>query len=160
MSEADPEASSGETTTTITATTHLTLPSHPTPMTYDQLNPRGKATEFLGPLGAIGVSTVAPLTAYFFYYACNESTGCPPRSVRDWSTILDRLGGWPSTAGKLWEWKAVGVYLVWYTFCIACWAILPGEKVEGNLLRDGRRKTYTMNGMLISSGICLRPLKS
>ncbi len=144
MADADP--ATGETTTTITATTHLTLPSHPTPLTYDQLNPKSRATEFLGPIGTAGVTVVATFTAYFLFYACNEATGCPPTSLNDWGKMWDSLGDWPSSAGKLWEWKAMGVYMVWYAFCVGCWAILPGEKVEGNLLRDGRRNTYWMSG--------------
>ncbi len=60
-----------------------------------------------------------------------------------------RVGDWPSTAGKLWEWKAAGVYLAWYAFCVACWVVLPGEKVEGNLLRDGKRNLYKQNGAVL-----------
>ena len=139
--------SEGETTTTITATTHLTLPAQPTPLTYDQLNPKSHATEFLGPIGTAGISIIAPLTSYFLFYACNEGTGCPPTSMTDWATIWKRLGGWPSSSGQLWEWKAAGVYLVWYAFCVMCWAILPSEKAQGNLLRDGKRVIYRMNGV-------------
>ena len=138
----------GEITTTITATTHLTLPAQPTPLTYDQLNPKSHATEFLGPIGTAGISIIAPLTSYFLFYACNESTGCPPTSMSDWATIWNRLGGWPSPSGQLWEWKAAGVYLAWYAFCVMCWVVLPSEKAQGNLLRDGKRVTYRMNGVL------------
>lgn len=148
----DPDAadtSQGETTTTITATTHLTLPSHPTPLTYSQMNPKSHASEFLGPIGTGGISFVAPFFAYFLFYACNEGTGCPPTSLTDWRTMWMRVGDWPSTAGKLWEWKAAGVYLAWYAFCVAGWVVLPGEKVEGNLLRDGKRNLYKQNGAVL-----------
>ena len=138
-------------TTTITATAHLDLPVHPKAKTYEQLNPKSTAHEFLGPIGTLGISIVAPLTAYLLFYTCNESTGCPPTSKHDWMKVRDNWNDWPSVSGQLWEWKAVGVYLVWYAFTIFCWAVLPGEKVEGNLLRDGTRKTYTMNGRYMAA---------
>lgn len=134
------------TTTTITAKTHLDLPAHPIPLTYSQLNPQSKATEFFGPIGTLGVTIVAPLTAYFLFYACNESTGCPPTTRLDWIKVRDNFADWPSVAGQLWEWKAAGVYLAWYAFTVVCWAVLPGDEVQGNLLRNGTRKTYKMNG--------------
>ena len=136
----DPGASPGRTTTTITATTHLTLPSHPTPLTYDQLNPKSHADEFLGPVGTASISLIAPFLVYAFFYSCNESTGCPPMNSAGWRAIWDR------GVGTVWEWQAGGAYLVWYAFCVACWALLPGERVEGSLLRDGKRNTYRMNG--------------
>lgn len=138
---------SGETTTTITATTHLTLPAHPTPLTYDQLNPRSSPSEFFGPIGTFLVSTVAPFWAYFIFFACNEHTGCHPTSADAWRETFEGFTGkWVSSAGQLWDWKAVGVYLAWYAFCVVCWIVLPGDKVEGTLMRNGKRKTYTMNG--------------
>lgn len=136
-----------ETVTTITATTHLTLPAHPTPMTYEQLNPRSRPTEFFGPPGTFLVSTLCPFVAYFLFYACNEHTGCHPTSGDAWREVWEgMLGQWYTSKGRLWDWDAVIVYLGWYTFCVVCWAVLPGEKVQGTLMRDGRRKTYTMNG--------------
>ena len=136
-----------ETITTITATTHLTLPKNPKPLTYAQLNPVSKASEFLGPWGTLFVSTFTPFFAYFLFFACNEHTGCHPRSSSAWNeTLSGMLGEWTTSKGKLWDWDAVLLYLGWYGFCVLCWAILPGEKVQGTLMRDGKRKTYTMNG--------------
>jgi delta14-sterol reductase len=136
----------GPTTTTITATTHLDLPAHPVPLTYDQLNPKSLPHEFFGPIGTGLITTTAPMVAYALFFACNEATGCPPTSSLGWAEAWANVGGYPSIAGKLWEWKAAGVYLTWYAFCVACWYLLPGERPEGNLLRDGKRKTYKMNG--------------
>ena len=141
------EQEAGETTTTITATTHLVLPAHPTPLSYEELNPRSEATDFLGPWGTLGVSVIAPFWAYFVYFACNERTGCHPRSASAWAdSFSGYLNEWPVVAGQLWDWQAVGVYLAWYAFCVVCAFVLPGEKVQGSLMRDGHRKTYTMNG--------------
>lgn len=140
-------ADTGETTTTITATTTLTLPAHPTPLTYEQLNPRSKATEFLGPAGTLFITLAAPLWAYFIFFACNETTGCHPTSTAAWKESFGGFAGeWRSIAGQLWDWKAVGVYVGWYAYCVICAAVLPGDKVEGTLMRDGQRRTYKMNG--------------
>jgi len=54
--------------------------------------------------------------------------------------------GWPAINGKLWDWGAAGVYAGWYAFTVICWNILPGEQVEGTVLRDGKRKMYNLNG--------------
>jgi len=150
MSSADTSSAQddgGSVTTTIKATTTVTLPAHPTPLTYEQMNPRSKPTEFLGPWGTFGVTTIAPLWSYFIFFACNESTGCHPTSSDAWSYALSGfLGEWRTKAGQLWAWDAVVVYLAWYAFTVVCWAVLPGEQVDGTMMRNGKRKTYTMNG--------------
>ncbi|OCF36699.1 delta14-sterol reductase [Kwoniella heveanensis BCC8398] len=154
----------GTTTTIITATTHLTLPAHPIPLTYEQLNPRSKPTEFFGPLGTAAISVLAPLFTYIFFFACNDAVGCTPTTVRGWQQAWEYVSNFPSTAGHLWEWKAAGVYTAWYAYTVLCWAVLPGDKIQGNLLRDGTRKTYKMNGLYtllltlgLSLGVILQP---
>jgi len=146
--EADETPLPGQTTTTITATTHLTLPAHSTPLTYDQLNPKSHATEFLGPLGTAFISLTVPLTTYALFFACNEVTGCTPTTLDGWRHMANSWGAWPTPKGQFWDWGAAAVYLGWYGFCILCWRLLPGEKVEGTLLRDGTKKVYKINGEL------------
>jgi delta14-sterol reductase len=143
------ETDAGEVTTTIKASTTVTLPAHPHKPSYEELNPRSTATEFLGPWGTGAISVLAPFWAYFIFYACNETTGCHPRSSWAWrQSFAGLLGEWPTTTGQLWRWDAVAVYLGWYAFCVVCAAVLPGPKVEGTLMRNGKRKTYKMNGEL------------
>jgi hypothetical protein len=113
---------------------------------------------------------LTPLTAYALNFGCAEATGgALPRSL---SSVVDRFltGEW---IGQLWDTKAAAAYLAWYAFCVAAWAILPGEWVEGvspsssfntllsadvepaltasirlyqTELRDGTRKQYKING--------------
>jgi delta14-sterol reductase len=140
-------SSSGEVTTTITATTTLTVPAHPKVPTYAELNPRSEATDFFGPIGTTVVSLGCPFIVYFLFFTCNEVTGCHPTNSRDWKLAFEGIfGGWDTVSGRLWDWKAAGVYLAWYAFCVVCAVVLPGDKVEGTLMRDGKRKVYTMNG--------------
>ncbi|WWC93994.1 hypothetical protein V866_000832 [Kwoniella sp. B9012] len=163
----DSQPSTGEegtTTTVITATTHLTLPAHPIPLTYDELNPRSKPEEFFGPIGTFGITLLAPLFTYIFFYTCNDAVGCTPTTVSGWKYAWSLVGNFPSSAGYLWEWKAFAVYLGWYAYCIVCWKVLPGDVIKGNLLRDGTRKNYKMNGLYtliltlgLSVGILLNP---
>lgn len=134
----------GDVTTTITATTTVTLPAKA--KTYAELNPRLKPTEFFGPLGTAAVTFGTPVIAYLLYFGCNEVTGCSLPPVAGWSSVASRIGDWPSVAGQFWDWKAAGVYLAWYAWCVLCWAVLPGDWIEGTLLRDGTRKQYKMNG--------------
>lgn len=51
---------------------------------------------------------------------------------------------------SLWSWHAFAVYGAWYFWTVACWFALPGKEMEGELLRNGKRLTYTMNGELVS----------
>jgi delta14-sterol reductase len=127
---------------TITATAEFSLPAK----TGAELNPRSRPTEFLGPIGTALVTFSTPAVAYALFYACNEVEGC---SVSGAGAAIARFTqdfDWPSAAGKLFELKACAVYAAWYAWCVLCWAVLPNEWIEGNLLRDGTRKKYKMNG--------------
>ena len=135
----------GQTTTTITETTSLTLPAKT--LSYEELNPKSPATDFFGPLGCLFVTLAAPTTAYFLFYGCNESTGCHPQTADAWKDVgRGMLGGWETSSGKWWDWTAAGVYLGWYLFCVVCAIVLPGEELQGTVMRNGQRKTYKMNG--------------
>jgi delta14-sterol reductase len=148
MSPHELDPAPGTTTTIITATTELVVPEHPEPLTYQELNPKCEPEEFLGPLGAFAVTTLTPLVALGLFYGCNETTGCLPSSSADWRASWRALKAneWPSLQGSLWEWEAAAVYLAWYAYVVLAWALLPGDKVEGTLLRNGKRKVYKMNG--------------
>ena len=126
--------------------------SESTNKTYDQLNPRSRPTEFLGPAGTTVVTFLTPLIAYLLFFGCNSSTGCP--SLEPAVYVTGFKNNWPSINGKLWDWKAAAVYAGWYAFTVVCWNVLPGEQVEGTVLRDGRRKKYNMNGAF---GLSLYP---
>lgn len=130
---------SPEYTTTITAKAEFTLPPR------SELNPRSTAKEFFGPIGTTAVTLITPAVAYALFYSCNEVTGCSAASA---PANLARWAGetFPSSAGAIFEWKALAVYCAWYAWCVACWVLLPQEWIEGNLLRDGTRQKYKMNG--------------
>jgi delta14-sterol reductase len=148
------EPAPGTTTTTITATTELHVPANPIPLSYEELNPKCEPEEFFGPLGTFAVTTLCPLFTLALFYGCNETTGCLPSSNADWraSWRAVQANEWPSLQGKLWEWEAAGVYLAWYAYLVGAWAILPADKIEGTLLRDGTRKVYRMNGAFPTVG--------
>jgi len=147
-----------EVTTTITATAHLTLPSHPTPMTYDQLNPKSAANEFYGPIGTAIVLLTTPLITYGLWFACNETTGCMPPNRDAWRLLGNLIGDWPATNGQFFEMQSVGVYAGFFAYLVACWVLIPVERTEGTLLRDGRRNAYKLNGfhtLLLTLGLTL-----
>lgn len=113
------------------------------------LNPRTNHYEFFGPPGAFAITVGVPTMTYILYFACSENTGgCPP-SI-DTAVVLDSLSKvefWKS----LWDTKAVLAYLTWYWFTIVAWFILPGDWIEGTVMRDGQKKKYKINGTLLSS---------
>jgi Delta14-sterol reductase len=114
--------------------------------TVAHLNPRTKSYEFLGPPGAFFIILAVPVTTYALYFGCSEQTGgCPPNlsSLPDSVVLsLSNLTWWKS----LWDTQASLIYLAWYTFCVAAWAVLPGDQVDGVTLRTGEKKKYKING--------------
>lgn len=142
--------SSGDNITTVTASTHVSLPLNPSHPSDAELNPKSHADEFMGPIGALGVTVTTPLIAYLLFYGCKEGSGCPPRpeywdlSGESFGKVLNR---------DVLDVKAWAVYGAWYAFTVACWYLLPGDWVEGTLLRDGTRRLYKINGELAGAVI-------
>lgn len=145
-------------TTTIKATSHLTLPSHPTPMTYDQLNPKSVPNEFYGPWGMTVVLLTTPLLTYSLWFLCNETTGCTPPNAAAWGLLADLIGDWPATNGQFFEMQSAVVYAAFFTYLVACWVLIPVDRTEGTILRDGRRKAYKLNGESLTPRCLLRCL--
>jgi delta14-sterol reductase len=128
-----------EVVTTVKASTHIELPLHPKKPTYDQLNPKSAPTEFLGPLGCLAVTILCPLFCYILYFGCNERTGCPPSfDVGRYDLLV--------LTEKLFDGKAFLVYLGWYAYTVVCWRFIPGDWVEGKIMRNGKKQAYKING--------------
>ena len=47
----------------------------------------------------------------------------------------------------LWDNQAAVAYFGWIFYCYICWLIIPGDWVEGSMLRDGTKKKYKINGL-------------
>ena len=108
------------------------------------LNPRTTHYEFLGPPGALAISVGVPAMAYTLYFGCSEHAGgCPPPI--DTAIVVDTLSNWAWWKG-LWDTEAAIAYLAWYAFIVVAWAILPGDWVDGTVLRNGQTKKYKING--------------
>lgn len=106
------------------------------------LNPKSTHFEFGGPVGAVGVSIATPFFAYLLYFACNEKVGCAvlPRYP---DVIAQQMV--KGIRDSFFDGHAWAVYLGWYAYCIACWALLPGKWVKGSELRTGKKLDYKLN---------------
>ena len=111
-----------------------------------ELNPRTTSYEFCGPLGATFITIVVPLTTYLLYFGCSQQNGCPPplTSIKN-PEILDILQK-PEFWKSLWDTEAALMYLGWYAFCVVSWLVLPGDWIDGTLMRDGKKMKYKING--------------
>ena len=116
-------------------------------------NPTTTTYEFLGPIGAFIITFAVPTLTYAIYFTCSEQAGgCPPINL-----------ALPTNWSQLWDTEAFVYYLAWYSFCIIAWAILPGDWVNGVILRTGERKQYKINGTTSSLFVffllpdCLQP---
>jgi delta14-sterol reductase len=106
----------------------------------------GKASEFFGPVGTAFLVPAIPLTIYALYFACNETSGgCPP-SLWSFPFFINRAVTNYAWWAKLWDPQAFLVFVAWMVYIVVAWAILPGDWVEGTLLRNGARQTYKING--------------
>jgi delta14-sterol reductase len=142
-----------ETVTTVTATTKIDLPLNPHKPTYAEMNPKSRPIEFFGPLGVTVLTVATPLFAYLLYVGCNERVGCPPKfSMYDENTKLHGLffdvhrSDVVELTARALDWKAHLIYAAWYAYMVACWKFLPGEWVEGTILRNGKKQVYKING--------------
>ncbi|KAH7903825.1 ERG4 ERG24 ergosterol biosynthesis protein, partial [Hygrophoropsis aurantiaca] len=120
-----------------------------------ELNPRTTTYEFLGPPGALLITLGVPATTYALYFACSEAAGCPPPLALLPARFLAAVSDVQWWAG-LWDTQAALAYAAWYAFCVAAWAVLPGDWVDGVQLRTGGRKKYKINAFstfLLTLGI-------
>jgi hypothetical protein len=116
----------------------------------DALNPRTTTYEFLGPPGALAVTLGVPFLTYMLYYGCSEQWGgCPPELGKLEAYLKESVLD-TSNWSKLWDTQAAVYYLGWYTFCVFAWWILPGDWVEGTLMRNGKKMSYKINGKCLS----------
>ncbi|KAF8211728.1 ERG4/ERG24 ergosterol biosynthesis protein [Mycena galopus ATCC 62051] len=100
-------------------------------------------SKILGPLSSLFTCMGVPIVIYALYFGCSEQyNGCPPTvyPVRLFLAVADRAW-WIG----LWDTRATLVFVVWYTFCVIAWAILPGDRVAGTALRTGEQKQYKIN---------------
>ncbi|KJA26198.1 hypothetical protein HYPSUDRAFT_213257 [Hypholoma sublateritium FD-334 SS-4] len=129
------------------------------------LNPRTTHYEFLGPPGAAAISLGVPFITYALYFGCSEHAGgCPPPLAL--AVLKDRVTAAladPAWWAALWDTEAALIYLAWYAFCVAAWALLPGDTVAGTTLRTGGKVQYKINAFStcllalgIACGIILR----
>ncbi|CAL1713388.1 unnamed protein product [Somion occarium] len=113
--------------------------------TSSELNPRTKHYEFLGPLGALFITLGVPATTYALYFTCSESSGgCPPALDTLYPKLVEAVTSedwWWS----LWDQEAAVAYLAWYAYCVLAWLIIPGDWVEGGVMRNGQKKSYKIN---------------
>jgi delta14-sterol reductase len=97
--------------------------------------------QFGGHLATPILVFLTPLTVYGLYYGCSSPSGCPA-PLSHWAPnflSFDWLQGFLDPT-------AFAIYLGWYAFCVAAWKFIPGEWVDGTLMRDGQRKSYKING--------------
>jgi Delta14-sterol reductase len=123
-------------------------------MVVGELNPRTRHYEFLGPPGALFITIGVPFISYLLYFSCSERAGgCPPSIHLAWPSFTKALSS-PAWWASLFELKPFLLYLAWYAFTVAAWALLPGASVDGPVLRDGTTKTYKINGTSDTASPC------
>ena len=116
-----------------------------------ELNPRTQGYEFLGPPGALFVTTSVPFLTYALYFFCSEGAGgCPPSLWLAPTRLVDAITS-PDFWFSLFELKPFLLYLAWYAYCVVAWAVLPGAWVAAPPMRNGERKHYKVNGKSLVS---------
>lgn len=110
------------------------------------LSPRTTSYEFLGPPGAFLISFGVPFMTYLLYFGCSETSGCSLPSFPSIQSRFVAALGDKSFWISLWDTEASLMYLAWYAFSVVAWAVMPGDWIEGVILRTGEKKKYKING--------------
>ncbi|KAF2151057.1 ERG4/ERG24 ergosterol biosynthesis protein [Myriangium duriaei CBS 260.36] len=112
--------------------------------------------EFFGPPGATLISFGLPIVCYLFAFFVNDVSGCPPPSLLQPSTFtLEKLKqdvGWQGF-GTLLNTQTAFWTIMYYALNVVLWKVLPGQEVEGTVLRNGSRIKYRFNGFLTATFI-------
>lgn len=118
------------------------------PKPNPKLNPKTTHPDFNGWSGALTLSIGLPLLCNVLYFTCNDQ-GCPA-SWSSLETYKQMLTPGSPLYRPLFSWGALGVYAAWFLFLAVLDRIVPGETVDGTLLRDGKtRLKYLFNGKLV-----------
>jgi len=111
-----------------------------------KLNPRTSDYEFAGPIGAFAMIIGLPAAVLFFATFC-DATGFPSQNF--WNISLDNLRvwlSWENIKNNVNPWA-----FAWYNGFVLYLAVLsvslPGNKVDGTKLRDGRVLQYKINAL-------------
>ena len=114
--------------------------------------------EFGGAIGAAGIMVGLPVVMYVLYFTCggladeagaHEWCLASPFDPAEVQRLRSRIGALPSSVvGELWSWRACWIFATWFAFQVLLERLLPGEDVEGSLLKDGSRLKYRLNGHL------------
>lgn len=117
------------------------------------LNPKTTHVEFFGVPGALGISFGLPVLLGFFALVTNDFYSLQGINLRV-DKILTQL---PSSTKEAYDlcfdarcWTA---YLTWFGVLAILDVVLPGKSVDGIPLRDGTRLNYTINGLVMSTGL-------
>ncbi|KXZ54584.1 hypothetical protein GPECTOR_4g649 [Gonium pectorale] len=93
--------------------------------------------EFFGPHGPAILVFVLPLVCYGLIIGCNKDS-----CLQLWPDF--RLPELPSSL-RLYTHEATLAYLAWFFGLALLHLLLPGQRVEGVLLPNGKRLTYKLN---------------
>ncbi len=101
------------------------------------LNPKTTTFEFSGPyFGPLGIILGLPALVWAFAnYGHGDGWFALPASTPTWEDVKATF-----------SWKAVGVYVAWWSFQALLYLLVRGEEKPGTLLRNGGRLTYRFNG--------------
>ncbi|KAI9295436.1 delta14-sterol reductase [Neoconidiobolus thromboides FSU 785] len=105
------------------------------------LNPKSHRYEFFGPLGTGIITIISPLFLVYQYITCNSEFGCSIFNINSVTFELNNITEFITLRGMKY-------YLLWLSYHLVCWYILPGKWVNGIQLRTGEYQKYKMNGFL------------
>ena len=131
--------------------------------TKETKNHQKHGYEFGGPIGAICITILLPLTCYFLVFACNETTGCDliesiiglakEKKKNSFSLLMI-----PEKMTPVFSLESCVLFLGWIGWCVMLHALLPASIVkEGVDITSGEsggekarfRLRYKLNGFRV-----------
>ncbi|KOS23190.1 Delta(14)-sterol reductase [Escovopsis weberi] len=97
--------------------------------------------EFGGPPGAAAIVFGLPVLVNFFYFTCNDLTGCPAPGLLDPKNLsLEKLKSqvpWPEDGIRGFaSWDASAWVAAYYLLSLILYRVLPGQELYGTKLRE------------------------
>lgn len=118
--------------------------------------------EFFGPPGATVLTFGLPVLIYASILFCNDVSGCPAPALLDpktltWEKLLSQTQLAGTGLAGLFDLNVFGWVCAYYGLLVVLQLVLPGEEVEGTVLKSGGRLHYKFNtfntAILIFAGL-------
>lgn len=119
----------------------------------EPLNPKTTHVEFFGVPGALGISLGLPVLLVGFALVTNDFYSFQGVSLRVDKVLAQLPSSLQEAYDLCFDARCWAAYLAWFGVLAVLDVVLPGKNMPGIPLRDGTSLNYTINGLVMSTGL-------